>query len=156
MPHVDFEDLKPIGHVRPAYEDALQPAGHRHSHSKAEYLGKGAVTTRLIDGELKWCVYLNDYESTCLVRLPDGYVFECAPWEIEPVEERASALSKRRRFLVLRRDEYRCQMCGRDASDGVKLEVDHIHPRSKGGTNEMSNLQTLCKDCNRGKSDLPM
>jgi len=44
-------------------------------------------------------------------------------------------------------------MCGRNVEDeGVKLEVDHIITVSKGGSNNMSNFQTLCFDCNRCKS----
>lgn len=54
---------------------------------------------------------------------------------------------------ILRRDKFRCQMCGRSAQDGIALEVDHRLPVSKGGTNAMSNLWTLCDACNRGKSD---
>lgn len=57
------------------------------------------------------------------------------------------------RFQVLKRDDYRCQMCGATAQDGAKLEIDHIHPVSKGGGNEPSNLQVLCRDCNAGKRD---
>lgn len=66
-------------------------------------------------------------------------------------------LSKRSRYIppsirvsVLHRDGYKCVFCGRGAKQ-VELEVDHILPFSKGGTNEPSNLQTLCFDCNRGK-----
>lgn len=55
------------------------------------------------------------------------------------------------RFQILKRDGYRCQLCGRSAEDGVKLEVDHKTPRAKGGSNDQSNLWTLCYDCNRGK-----
>ena len=56
------------------------------------------------------------------------------------------------RIKVFKRDGYRCQICGRSAKeDGVALEVDHIVPVSKGGKTELSNLQTLCRDCNRGK-----
>jgi len=55
------------------------------------------------------------------------------------------------RFVVFRRDSYRCRICGRDAGDGVKLEVDHIKAVSKGGLTSLSNLWTLCWDCNRGK-----
>lgn len=59
-----------------------------------------------------------------------------------------------KRFRVLQRDGYRCQLCGRTAAhDGVRLEVDHKHPRAKGGSDHMGNLWTLCFDCNRGKSD---
>jgi 5-methylcytosine-specific restriction endonuclease McrA len=57
------------------------------------------------------------------------------------------------RFRVFKRDNYRCQLCGQSARDGAVLELDHIVPRAKGGNNDMSNLQTLCWDCNRGKRD---
>lgn len=56
------------------------------------------------------------------------------------------------RYDVMRRDGFRCCLCGRTASDGIELEVDHIVPISKGGSTIGSNLQTLCRDCNRGKS----
>ena len=55
------------------------------------------------------------------------------------------------RFEILKRDDYRCQMCGVTAKDGATLEIDHIHPVSKGGTNDPDNLQVLCRDCNAGK-----
>ena len=57
------------------------------------------------------------------------------------------------RYDVMRRDGFRCVLCGRDASDGIKLHVDHIVPVSKGGLSTMDNLRTLCEDCNRGKRD---
>lgn len=63
------------------------------------------------------------------------------------------SLSKSLRYDVLKRDNFRCQLCGRTSQDGVKLEIDHIIPISKGGTDDISNLQTLCFDCNRGKSN---
>ena len=57
-------------------------------------------------------------------------------------------------WSILARDEWTCCSCGRSAKvDGVTLEVDHIVPRSKGGSDEMDNLQTLCKKCNIGKSN---
>ena len=55
------------------------------------------------------------------------------------------------RFEILKRDDYRCQICGNTAKEGAKLEVDHIHPVSKGGSNNPDNLQVLCRDCNAGK-----
>lgn len=57
------------------------------------------------------------------------------------------------RAQVLVRDGSRCRMCGRSVSDGVKLHVDHVIPVSKGGLTEPANLQTLCEDCNLGKSN---
>lgn len=64
-----------------------------------------------------------------------------------------SKMNSSLRYDVLRRDGFKCQLCGRSAGDGIQLEVDHIKPISKGGKTERSNLRTLCRDCNRGKSD---
>lgn len=57
------------------------------------------------------------------------------------------------RYQILKRDNFTCQICGSRVSDGVKLEVDHIIPVSKGGKTVPSNLQVLCDRCNRGKSN---
>lgn len=65
---------------------------------------------------------------------------------------RRSDISIRRRFLVFKRDEFTCVMCERSGR-GIKLEVDHKIPISKGGTDDIKNLQTLCFDCNRGKKN---
>jgi 5-methylcytosine-specific restriction endonuclease McrA len=58
----------------------------------------------------------------------------------------------RLRTLVLERDEFRCRRCGRQAPT-VRLEVDHVVPVADGGETKADNLQTLCEDCNAGKSD---
>lgn len=59
-------------------------------------------------------------------------------------------LSKKTRFEVFKRDSFRCQYCGNSAPD-VILEVDHIVPVAEGGDNDIMNLITSCRDCNRGK-----
>lgn len=57
------------------------------------------------------------------------------------------------RYDIMKRDGFRCVICGKTAEDGVKLHVDHIKPISKGGLTVPDNLRTLCQDCNLGKSD---
>jgi len=47
---------------------------------------------------------------------------------------------------VLRHARYRCQNCGLRGRH-VKLEVHHIVPRSKGGSNNFKNLVVLCPNC---------
>lgn len=59
-------------------------------------------------------------------------------------------LSKKTRFEVFKRDAFKCQYCGRSAPD-VILEVDHIVPVAEGGKNDLLNLITSCRECNRGK-----
>ena len=61
-------------------------------------------------------------------------------------------LAKSIRFEVFKRDHFTCQYCHRKATD-VILQVDHITPVSKGGTNDLMNLVTSCVDCNLGKRD---
>ena len=56
------------------------------------------------------------------------------------------------RHRILKRDRHTCQGCGARAPD-VELEVDHVIPVSKGGTDDDSNLKTLCKECNIGKGN---
>lgn len=59
-------------------------------------------------------------------------------------------LDKKTRFEVFKRDSFKCQYCGRGIDETI-LEVDHIEPVAEGGTNDLINLITSCRDCNRGK-----
>lgn len=60
------------------------------------------------------------------------------------------AIGKKLRFEVFKRDSFTCQYCGKSAPD-VILEVDHINSVKNGGENNIMNLITSCRDCNRGK-----
>lgn len=57
------------------------------------------------------------------------------------------------RYQVLTRDESTCKKCGRKTPD-VELQVDHMLPWACGGSTVVDNLQSLCRECNQGKSDL--
>jgi hypothetical protein len=61
-------------------------------------------------------------------------------------------ITQKTRFEVFKRDGFKCQYCGKCAPE-VILNVDHIHPVSKGGEDDMMNYITSCFDCNSGKSD---
>ena len=47
----------------------------------------------------------------------------------------------------------KCAYCGQD---GVSLEIDHIHPKSRGGSDRVSNLAIACHDCNQAKGNSPL
>jgi hypothetical protein len=76
----------------------------------------------------------------------------------EPATPRrpSRAPSLRLRFTVLKRDSFRCLACGKSPAThpGVHLEIDHVVPYSRGGSTDLANLQSLCRDCNRGKSSI--
>ena len=60
----------------------------------------------------------------------------------------------RSRYQILSSSN-KCARCGRSPeTHNVQLEVDHKKPVSKGGTNDIDNLQALCFECNRGKANL--
>jgi HNH endonuclease len=53
---------------------------------------------------------------------------------------------QRTRKAVRQRDGNRCRNCGA-SGDGVRLSVHHWLPANLGGTDDMSNLVTLCSTC---------
>ncbi len=53
------------------------------------------------------------------------------------------------RDRILKRDGHKCCRC----PSTENLEIDHIIPLSKGGRHDEDNFQTLCRTCNRKKSN---
>lgn len=62
-------------------------------------------------------------------------------------QERCKKITTRIRRLVFERDAYRCVRC----DTHFNLCVDHKYPWSKGGSDDLDNLQTLCRACNSKK-----
>lgn len=58
-----------------------------------------------------------------------------------------------RRRRVLRRDDYTCRACGLRSTrvDDISFDVDHVVPKSDGGSHALDNLQTLCPPCHAEK-----
>ena len=82
-----------------------------------------------------------------------GYALENS---IKAVHKTRRDINLRMRFIVMKRDHFKCCVCGASpAKDpSVVLHIDHIIPWVKGGETTIENLQTLCSKCNLGKSDL--
>ena len=49
---------------------------------------------------------------------------------------------------IMKRDGYKCVICGKGRADGVELQVDHIKPKDLGGEATIENGQTLCAQHN--------
>lgn len=87
----------------------------------------------------------------------DALIARCDAKIAEYLDKRSDPWSHRRkstgyipgtqRYEVLKRARFRCELCGVSA-DYKAIEVDHIIPRNKGGTDDTSNLQALCYSCN--------
>lgn len=72
--------------------------------------------------------------------LPDGHV---ATW-------------REARAIVWDNSDGYCYHCGVAIHPIRDFEVDHLHPRSKGGDNEITNLVASCSRCNRSKGAKPV
>ncbi|MBD2580225.1 HNH endonuclease [Oscillatoria sp. FACHB-1406] len=60
------------------------------------------------------------------------------------------SIPKSVRKYVFQRDNFHCQSCGKTHLE-TQLTIDHIIPLATGGSNDISNLQTLCLSCNQRK-----
>jgi len=111
------------------------------------------------DGEtyhLKGIRDLNEFEREELIKLCqqrlEGYEAKrgAAMWEHR--RQSHESISGSIRYEVLKRAEFRCELCGISAEE-KSLEVDHIHPKSLGGRDDLSNYQALCYSCNSSKGN---
>lgn len=59
---------------------------------------------------------------------------------------------ERLRRRILERDEGLCQPCLERGRPTVGTQVDHILPKSRGGTDDLANLQTICLACHNAKT----
>jgi len=71
----------------------------------------------------------------------------CPHFKANPTKRKKAP--KNRRALVFERDGYKCVNCG----STEELTIDHLKPLSKGGTNDMWNLATMCNSCNNEKGN---
>jgi 5-methylcytosine-specific restriction endonuclease McrA len=55
---------------------------------------------------------------------------------------------------ILKRDGYKCIMCGKSKKHGMDLHIDHIKPKDLGGKSTIENGQTLCSQHNFLKKNL--
>lgn len=114
------------------------------------------ITWRLHDEKV--FVSEDDFTDSPRFIAPERLGGQVAGWWVEYLTARgfpratSQDVSTHKRFRILRRDDYRCQLCGMTATDGVQLQVDHVVPRWRGGSAFEWNLWVLCRDCNHGKS----
>jgi hypothetical protein len=98
------------------------------------------VATLLFPDSLKPSpsVVLGDLGFTGLRLLPKT-IFRKAP-------------TPKKRMAVLKRDKFKCKVCGRKPDNYVDIElnVHHIRPFSEGGFTHEENLITLCDTCHKG------
>jgi 5-methylcytosine-specific restriction endonuclease McrA len=94
---------------------------------------------------------LYDFYDIETVRTGNRYVYV---YRGELAEARPRTISGKDRAAVLMQAYGRCALCGRHRDEhGIALVVDHKIPKDWGGSDDSSNLQALCEECNAGKKN---
>lgn len=130
---------------QPRYQEIQKPLSKYHVGT---YENRFGTWRKALE---KFVAYINSEEIT-------SFEEETKNSEIEPNSRHKTQrnINWRLRFIVMRRDNFKCQNCGRSpATDPtIILHIDHIKAWANGGETVLENLQTLCSVCNIGKSDL--
>ena len=129
-------------------------------------ISKNTVTRAVEELQASSCVSVRRYSRSnskylvdlhgCESYIRNEALKECESSDVcEPTDSKQDTrlpLNSSTRKLIFERDFYRCINCGTHKS----LSIDHIVPVSKGGGNEIKNLQTLCTTCNSSKGNKSM
>ncbi len=98
-----------------------------------------------------WRAIRNLHEAGCLIKVRKGvYRYDSEAVQQNELDE----FTPKQKEAILKRDGYKCVICGRGIKDGVELQVDHIKPKSLGGKSTLENGQTLCAQHNFIKKTL--
>lgn len=83
-------------------------------------------------------------------RLKSTYALKQAPESYG--QGRGGRPWRRLRDRVISRDAGLCQPCERAGRISLATEVDHIIPQAEGGKDDVDNLQAICIDCHKAKT----
>lgn len=98
---------------------------------------------------------LSEIEKKELIEICDKKINEFLEKRLDTFDHRKrnyENLSGSLRYKIITRAKGRCEACG-VSSEERAIDVDHIIPKNKGGSDDESNLQALCYKCNRQKRD---
>jgi len=111
---------------------------------------KISITTRSIQRQLKKINLIRDFSSAFNLAIKKGRKSYEKLKRLKKSSSMRKGIYPKLRYEVMKKDNYRCVICGKTASE-ERLEVDHIITVVSGGKNDISNLRTLCAECNKGK-----
>jgi len=98
-----------------------------------------------------WRSIRNLHEIGFLIKVKKG-IYRYDPDAVK--ERELEDFTPEQKEAILKRDGYKCVICGRGKKEGVELHVDHIKPKYLGGKSTIENGQTLCAQHNFIKKTL--
>ena len=133
-----------------------------YEHITKNMVGKVLTKSRGVTSKDKNQYHLNEFENLdkeeikkliiyCEGKI-ENFIGKRGDKVWEHRKKSSGYISGTQRYEILKRAKFRCELCGISAEQKA-LEVDHIIPRNSGGTDDESNLQSLCYSCNAMKRD---
>jgi hypothetical protein len=145
-------DLWTLYGKQPKFSQVVSPNSKFHGATYARRFGSWRSALEAFVN------YINNGENTPEIKKEKDLIPLKPKKVVKKVKRKRTTrnINLRLRFMILQRDNFSCKKCGRSpAKDtSVILHIDHIIPWSKGGETEVNNLETLCKNCNLGKSNV--
>lgn len=144
-----------------AHPGALDASGGHYNHKTGEYhYHRRSDESKIQQHPAVDKDQIKSYESTVSTNLPPNsekelkinYYFRSSNENVGALDcglvIHSRDLGESTKEQVKQRDRNRCVICG----STIKLEVDHMRALENGGTNDISNLATLCDECHKIKT----
>ena len=143
---------------QPKYGEVISPLSEFHGSTYAKRFGSWQLA---LEAFVDYINNIEDDSEMTEVEESQLIAINPTPKESKSVEKikikkTSRTINLRLRFMILQRDNFTCKKCGQSPAKNpnIILHVDHIIPWSKGGETVIENLETLCKECNLGKSNV--
>lgn len=91
------------------------------------------------------------YEEGFLIKVKKG-VYKYDPNAVK--NKKLEDFTEKQKQEILKKDGYKCVICGQGRREGMELHVDHMEPKERGGKAIVENGQTLCSAHNMMKKNL--
>ena len=98
-----------------------------------------------------WRSIRNLHEAGFLIKVRKG-IYRYDPESVKKKE--LDDFTKEQKEAILKKDNYKCALCGKGKKEGVELHIDHIKPKYLGGKSIIDNGQVLCSQHNFIKKTL--
>ena len=98
-----------------------------------------------------WRSIRNLHEAGFLIKVRKG-IYRYDPESVKKKE--LDDFTKEQKEMILKKDNYKCALCGKWKKEGVELHIDHIKPKYLGGKSIIENGQVLCSQHNFIKKTL--
>ena len=152
-----YKKLEKIGLHYGTIPEALIPLWYNQEKLSGEAIARKirheaniSITSRAIHDFLKKLGISRSKSSARQLGIVTGRVDYSHLRKSSTAKELRRGIAPGLRYEIMKRDGFRCVLCGQDASE-TRLVIDHIAAVVNGGTNDKHNLRTLCFECNHGK-----